>query len=82
MGKGLEQKSQGGPRCGLEQAGRCLLELLQHLSLSQFYGIVPQLDKCLNFMAFRGVILYGVQPFLFPGTDLNFRHPVVALWAK
>ena len=25
-------------------------------------------------MAFRGVILYRVQPFLFPGTDLNFRH--------
>ena len=36
--------------------------------------IVPQLDKCLKFMAFRGVILYRVQLFLCPQKDLNFGH--------
>ena len=38
------------------------------------YTIVPQLDKCLKFMAFRGVILCRVQSFLSPRIDLNFRH--------
>ena len=35
---------------------------------------VPQLDKCLKFIVFREVILYRVQLFLSPRTDLNFRH--------
>ena len=35
---------------------------------------VPQLDKCLKFMALPKVILYRVQSFLSPRTDLNFRH--------
>ena len=38
------------------------------------YTIVPQLDKYLKFMAFRGVILRRVQSFLSPRIDLNFRH--------
>ena len=41
--------------------------------------VVPQLGKCLRFMAFQGVILYRIQSFLSPRTDLNFRHPVVTL---
>ena len=42
--------------------------------------IVPQLDKCLKFLAFQGIILYRVQSFLSPRIDLNFRHyPVVTL---
>ena len=36
--------------------------------------IVSQLDKCLKFMAFQGVILHRVQSFLSPRTGLNFRH--------
>ena len=40
--------------------------------------IVPQLDKCLKFTAFRGVILYRVQSFLslhpHPRTDVYFGH--------
>ena len=35
---------------------------------------MSQLDKCLKFMAFQGVILYSVQSFLSPRIDLNFRH--------
>ena len=35
--------------------------------------IVSQLDECLKFSAFRGV-LYSLEPFLSPWTDLNFRH--------
>ena len=38
-------------------------------------SIVPQLDKCLKFMAFREVILHRVQSILSPPRiDLNFRH--------
>ena len=33
--------------------------------------IVPQLDKCLKFMAFQGDILYREQSFLSPRIDLN-----------
>ena len=36
--------------------------------------MVPQLDKCLKFVAFQGVIVYRVQSFLSPRIDLNFRH--------
>ena len=61
MGKALEQKSQGGARCGFEHAGRRLLQLFQHLSLSQFYGIVPQLDKCLKFIAFQYSHFYSPE---------------------
>ena len=35
---------------------------------------MSQLDKSLNFTAFRGVILYSVQSFLSPLIDLDFRH--------
>ena len=37
--------------------------------------MAPQLDKCLKFMAFQGVILNRVQSFLsHPQIELNFRH--------
>ena len=32
------------------------------------------LDKCLNFMAFRGLILCRLQSSLSPRIDMNFRH--------
>ena len=35
---------------------------------------VSQLDKCLKFTAFRGVILYSVQLILLPQQNLNFRR--------
>ena len=38
------------------------------------HPITSQLNKCQNFMAFWGVILYRIQSFLFPRTDLNFGH--------
>ena len=41
---------------------------------SVLYPIVSELGTCLNFMAFWGVILYRVQSFLSPQTNLNFRH--------
>ena len=44
--------------------------------------MVPQLDKCLNFMAFRGVILYRVQSFLppvLPPNILEFQR-IIQLW--
>ena len=37
-------------------------------------AIVPQLDKCVKFMAFRRVILYSAQSFLSLQIYLNFRH--------
>ena len=58
-----------------------LLEVLRLRGIStiSLYTIVPQLDKCLKFMAFRGgggggVILYRVGSFSSPRIDLNFRH--------
>ena len=36
------------------------------------FAQVPQLDKCLKFMAFRGLILNRVQSFSSPRTDLTF----------
>ena len=49
--------------------------------------IVSQLSKCLKFVTFRGVILYRIQSFLSPRTDLNFRHllscdTIVSLYTK
>ena len=35
---------------------------------------VTQLNKCLKFVAFRGVILDTIQSFLSPRIDLNSRH--------
>ena len=35
--------------------------------------ITTQLDKCLKFMAFQGVIFYREQSFLSPRIDLKFR---------
>ena len=37
-------------------------------------AIVPQLNKCLKFIAFWGVTLYRIQSFLSPRKDMNFRH--------
>ena len=39
-----------------------------------FHAMVPQLDKCLKFKTFWGVILCRVQSFSSPRIDLNFRH--------
>ena len=47
-------------------------------ALIRSFTIVPLLDKCLNFMVFRGVILYRVQSFLFARTFLDI-YPVVKL---
>ena len=42
---------------------------------------MPQLDKCLKFMAFRGVILYRVKSFLSSRIDLILDiYPVVTLY--
>ena len=49
-----------------------LLGLL--LFTCRWVTVVSQLSKCLKFMAFRGVILYGIQSFLSPRIYLNFRH--------
>ena len=38
------------------------------------HPIVPQLNKCLKFVAFREAVLYSVQSFLSPRKDLNFIH--------
>ena len=36
--------------------------------------IVSQLDKCLKFTSFLGLLLYSVESLLSPRIDLNFRH--------
>ena len=35
---------------------------------------MSQLNKCLKFMAFRGVILYRIQSFVSLRMGLDFRH--------
>ena len=55
-------------------------KLKETLGSADFSGllstIVSQLNKCLKFVTFRGVILYRIQSFLSPPPriDLNFRH--------
>ena len=39
-----------------------------------FLTIVPQLDKCLKFMTFRGIVLHRAQSFLSLRIEVNFKY--------
>ena len=49
------------------------LNFTYHAFVGFMTSIVRQLNKCLNFMAFRGLFCIEYSHF-FPGIDLNFRH--------
>ena len=54
------------------QTRRIILQLkVCNRNQAHQHTIVPQLNKCLKCMAFRGAILYRIQSFRL---DLNFRH--------